>query len=58
MMLKTNNFIERKYRYNYRKSNLIKQGFDINKTEQEIMFENGYDRIWDCGSFKYELILK
>ena len=56
--VKTNNFIERKHRYNYRKSNLVKQGFDINKTEQEIMFENGYDRIWDCGSFKYELILK
>lgn len=27
--------------------------FDITKTEFENMFENGWDRIWDCGNGKY-----
>jgi len=29
--------------------------YDINKTESEMMLELGFDRIWDCGLFKYEL---
>jgi len=29
---------------------------DFNKTEKELTSELGYDRIWDCGLFKYELI--
>jgi hypothetical protein len=32
--------------------------FDINKTEWDMMQEIGYDRIWDCGKFKYEKIIK
>jgi hypothetical protein len=51
----TKNFIERHHRFSFRKDVLVKQGFDKNKTENEIMFDRGYDRIWDCGSFKYEL---
>ena len=31
---------------------------NTNKTEWEIMQELGYDRIWDCGKFKYELNIK
>jgi len=31
--------------------------YNINKTEWEMMQELGYDRIWDCGKFKYELII-
>ena len=31
--------------------------YDDNKSEWEIMQELGYDRIWDCGKFRYELIL-
>jgi rubrerythrin len=31
--------------------------FDNNLTEWENMQLNGYDRIWDCGNFVYELIL-
>jgi len=45
----------REHRYNYRKSVLVGKGFDPNKTEWEIMRENGYDRIWDCGTMKFEL---
>lgn len=46
----------REYRYNYRKDILVSKGYDANKTEFEIMNELGYERIWDCGSFKFELI--
>jgi len=28
------------------------------KTEWEIMKEAGYDRIWDCGKIRYELLIK
>ncbi len=44
----------REYRFNYTKLKLIKDGYDSNKTEWEIMKERGYDRIWDCGHLKYE----
>ena len=29
---------------------------DFSKTERELTLELGYDRICDCGLFKYELI--
>ena len=51
------NYQTRLHRYQFRKNVLVKEGFDINKTESEIMFENGYDKIWDCGSLKFELKL-
>jgi hypothetical protein len=35
---------------------LVSKGYDATKTEFEIMNELGYERIWDCGSFKFELI--
>lgn len=31
----------------------MKEGFDPNKTEREIMFERGFNRIWDCGNKKW-----
>ena len=31
--------------------------YNESKTEWEMMQELGYDRIWDCGKFKYELML-
>jgi hypothetical protein len=43
----------RKYRFNYRKNKLIKEGADPNKTEHEIMLEKGIFRIYDSGSLKY-----
>jgi hypothetical protein len=50
----------REHRYKYRKSELKKllSVYDITKTEWENMQANGYDRIWDCGSLRYEMILK
>jgi len=43
------------HRFNYRKSELSKKLaiFDPNLSEYENMLNNKYDRIWDCGSFKY-----
>jgi transposase len=32
----------------------VLETFDSLKTEYENMFENGWDRIWDCGNAKYE----
>lgn len=40
-------------RFKFRKSNLIKQGFDNTKTESEIMKELGYSKLYDCGSKLY-----
>ncbi|MFW5847868.1 MAG: DUF7487 domain-containing protein [bacterium] len=44
---------ERKHRFNYRKDVLIKEGYDPNKTEHEIMLERKIPRIYDCGNKKY-----
>lgn len=30
---------------------------DPNKTEEILMIELGFDRIWDCGNYKYFLQL-
>jgi len=43
----------RENRFKYRKSELVKQGFDPNKTEKEIMEEEGFVRIYDCGTMKF-----
>jgi hypothetical protein len=47
----------REYRFKYRKSELVKDGFDSKKTEKEIMFDRGVLRIYDCGNKKYKLII-
>jgi hypothetical protein len=50
---------KRKHRYNFRKSNLIKMGYDKNKTEREIMYDDvGSYRIWGCGMKKWIWIQK
>lgn len=59
------------YRKSHRSGRLHKFGFgknklrfkypdyyNTNKTEWEMMQEIGYDRIWDCGKFKYEKTIK
>lgn len=38
----------------HQKSILIKEGFDKNKTEKEIMFERKIYRIYDCGNIRWE----
>jgi hypothetical protein len=45
---------ERKHRFNFNKQQLIKGGYDPNKTEVEIMHERGYFRIWSCGQVRWE----
>ncbi len=45
---------ERKHRFNFRKSELIKQGFDLNKTGQQIMLERKIYRIYNSGNYKFE----
>lgn len=50
----TRKYVKREHRYNFSKHKLIKLGYNKEKTETEIMYELGYDRIWDCGNLKYE----
>jgi hypothetical protein len=45
---------ERHHRFIYNKKKLIKEGFNPNKTEVEIMWERGYHRIWGCGQYRWE----
>jgi very-short-patch-repair endonuclease len=47
----------RHYRFNFRKDKLIKEGFDPNKTEHEIMLNRKIYRIYDSGNLKYKLFL-
>lgn len=44
----------RYHRFNFRKSILVKEGFDVNKTEKEIMFDRKIYRIYDCGNIRWE----
>jgi hypothetical protein len=50
------NELRREYRFGFRKSELSRKlkTFDPLLTEWQNMQLNGYDRIWDCGHFKYE----
>jgi hypothetical protein len=45
----------RYHRFNYRKSILVKEGFDKNKTERQIMLDRGIYRIYDCGNIRWEI---
>lgn len=49
---------KRVHKFQFRKKNLINK-YDMNPelTEKEMTKILGYDRIWDCGLFKYELII-
>ena len=49
---------KRLHKFGFGKSSLKKKypELDFSKTERELTLELGYDRIWDCGLFKYELI--
>mgnify|MGYP000399835129 CR=1 FL=1 len=46
--------LKRYHRYNFKKHKLVEQGYDINKTEVEIMHERGYNKIWGCGQVKWK----
>jgi hypothetical protein len=45
----------REHRFKYRKSELVKKGYDKNLTEREIMFNMKIYRIYDCGNIRWEL---
>ena len=48
----------RLHRYNFTKSKLVKKyGLPETMTETEIMRKLRYDRIWDCGHLKYEIVI-
>ena len=44
----------RKHRFNFRKDKLIKEGFEPNKTEHQIMIDRNIFRIYDSGNLKYK----
>jgi very-short-patch-repair endonuclease len=44
---------KRKYRFGFRKDVLIKQGFNKDKSEREIMLERKIYRIYDSGNLKF-----
>ena len=51
---------KRLHKFGFGKSSIKKRFpeiYDVNKTEWEMMKELNYDRIWDCGKFKYSLLL-
>jgi hypothetical protein len=51
---------KRFHKFGFGKSSLKRKYpeiYDDNKTEWEMMQELGFDRIWDCGKYKYELDL-
>jgi hypothetical protein len=48
--------MRRVHRYNFTKARIVKMfNGDPNLTEVENMRKLGYDRIWDCGNYKYVL---
>ena len=51
---------ERFHKSNFKKEDIKNklEFFDEEKTEYENMLDNGWDRIWDCGLDKWELIVK
>ena len=54
--------IKREYRYAYRKTALLeklgKEIYDPIKTEVEMMYEAGYNRLFDCGNMVFTLTNK
>ena len=44
----------RKHRFGFRKNKLVTAGFDLTKTEREIMLERGIYRIYDSGSMVFK----
>ena len=43
----------REYRFNWRKQKLVSMGYDVNKSEREIMLELGFYRIYNAGNKKW-----
>ena len=47
----------RENRFKYRKDILVNEGFDKDKSEEQIMKERGYHKIYDCGCMVFEKVL-
>lgn len=47
----------RYHRYNFRKSELVRMGYNASKTEKQITAEMGLYKIWDSGQTRWELEL-
>ncbi len=43
----------KKHRFNYRKSKLVKQGYDKNKTGHQIMIDRNIYRVYDSGNLRF-----
>lgn len=52
------NSLVRYHRYNFRKTELIKKGYDANKTESQIMDDLPYHKIYDSGTTRWEMNIK
>lgn len=46
----------RHHRYNFRKDVLVRDGFDKNKTEHQIMLDRGIYRVYDCGNKRWSWV--
>lgn len=47
---------KRYHRSNFMKHKLVKEGFDSNKTEKQIMEDRGFNKIYGTGNLKYKYI--
>lgn len=50
-------YVKSRYKYSrfeFQKHKLVKQGKDPNLTEYEIMRQDGYSRVWNCGNYVFE----
>jgi hypothetical protein len=48
---------KRVHKQNFKKNILISKGYDKDKSESYIMKELGYNKIYDCGQLKFEMLL-
>lgn len=52
----TKDYHKRIHRFSFTKHKIVNTlGGDPTKTEVQNMFDMGYDRIWDCGTIKYNM---
>jgi hypothetical protein len=52
----TDDYTKRLHRYNFTKHRIVEKfNGDVKLSEWENMINMGYDRVWDCGSLKYEI---
>ena len=51
--------LERVSKLSFNKKDMCeKHGISMDLTQDEVTNQLGYEKVWDCGTFKYELIIK